>query len=1169
MGTLVTTALAGSTGKIFGKLIGNTITNAVFGGKHLVSGQRLGSIHQQKIKYGESIPNVYGKMKIAGNIIWMSEVNEHVKTSKKRVKLQEEIHSEYLYTISLAIGLCEGKISSIGKIWADDVLISDLNNIRIYLGDDAQEPDPLLEALLKSEALSYKGLAYVMIQDFNISNFGNKVPTFTFEVSKNGIDENSPENLVESLIIIPGCGEFVYDTKIQYNKSDNGNTTAINQHHTPGIANSVVALDQIKNDLPNVQWISPVVSWFGTSLDAAECYIKPGVEYDNDDEPKWSVSDFTRNNAHLISKNNNQVNYGGTPSDESIVRYIEYIKDKGYKVMFYPMMFVDFDGKPWRGRITGSSDSIQKFFNGENGYNKFIIHYAQLVKDHVDAFLIGSEMQDLTRIQDKNGNFPAVDELVKLADKVREIVGDKVKISYAANWNEYHSANKIYYMDKLWASKNIDFIGIDAYFPLTEIKKSEYNIEKIIEGWDSVEGYDFYYDGDKKIPLDQKYALKNIEFWWKNQHINPDGKITEWKPQMKKIWFTEYGFPSVSCATNQPNVFFDAFSSESKYPKFSDGEVDILAQRSAIKATEMRWKNSEMVERKFLWTWDARPYPTWPQLSNIWSDGCNWEKGHWVNGKVGVVELKTIIQDICIKAGLSQDDIDVGKLNGIVEGLIVDSSQSAMQVIQSLQKVYQFDMFEAGGKIHFVSNNNEISEIKYDDILVNHSSLDAIDTGDVRGPISIELGDPGTLPSTISIDYITNDFNVKRYEKFLEETNNKKVFEFDLPIVISDENIRKVGNNVMQNELHSQNTYEFYIPIHFLFQNTKRNESEIIGIVPGDIIIIEYQRKKHEIKVTSIDIKENNSAKIIGNTFSEIYPIETSPSINYNNKNIDQIIPNTNIEIFKIPGKKAIGIAASGYNNKWFGCTLDFTLKANDIKLHTESVLITKQSVIGNIKSFSDHKNQFTIDRNSQFTVKLYNGQIFSISEEEMFITNRNLAMIGNEIVKFSKAILQPDGSYIISNLLRGLYGTSSDQYDRFILLDEETVTAINIDLPAKQFEYSFKTHLDKHLVRSTDKSQTVIVDLNNSDLISPVMVQKTQDIISWTPRVLSNELFDDHVKNSFYVKFTDSEGNILHQDYTYDFEYKIPESLGNERFIFSVAAFDKNDNTSDFTIFS
>ena len=517
MDSLVTTTIAGSATKLIGKLLGNTIKNTTLWGRHSTSQKQLGKIQEQKIRYGESIPNVYGYMKVAGNILWTSEISEYISTYKTYDKLQKEKHFDYNNcTISLIIGLCEGKISSVSNIWADDFLITDLSNIRIYLGDEEQEADPLIAGLYGEMAPSYKGLAYVMIQDFNISKFGNKLPNFTFEVFNNGIDKNSLESLVESLIIIPGCGEFVYDTKVQY-KND-GEIIAINQHHTTGIANAVVALNQIKNVLPNVKWVSPVISWFGTSLNAGDCHIKPGIEYNNQHEPTWSVADFTRNNAYLISKNKNeQLNYGGTPSDESILRYLEYIKNEGYKVMFYPMMFLDIDGKPWRGNITGSSHDIQKFFNSENGYNKFIIHYAELVKDHVDAFLIGSEMQDMTKVQDESGNFPAVDELVKLADKVREIVGNNVKISYAANWCEYHSVNEIYHMDKLWASKNINFVGIDAYFPLTAVKKSEYNLDKIIEGWNSGVEYDFYYDGDKKIPLDEKYALKNIEFWWKNQ----------------------------------------------------------------------------------------------------------------------------------------------------------------------------------------------------------------------------------------------------------------------------------------------------------------------------------------------------------------------------------------------------------------------------------------------------------------------------------------------------------------------------------------------------------------------------------------------------------------------------------------------------------------------------
>lgn len=122
--------------------------------------------------------------------------------------------------------------------------------------------------------------------------------------------------------------------------------------------------------------------------------------------------------------------------------------------------------------------------------------------------------------------------------------------------------------------------------------------------------------------------------------------VTDWVPQSKPIWFTEYGFPSVNRAANQPNVFIDPKSSESFAPYYSNRSVDRVQQRAAIEATEEFWADpannpvspvygGRMVERLFLWTWDARPYPWFPALTRVWSDGENYRLGHWIQGKVG------------------------------------------------------------------------------------------------------------------------------------------------------------------------------------------------------------------------------------------------------------------------------------------------------------------------------------------------------------------------------------------------------------------------------------------------------------------------------------------------------------------------------------------------------
>ena len=138
-----------------------------------------------------------------------------------------------------------------------------------------------------------------------------------------------------------------------------------------------------------------------------------------------------------------------------------------------------------------------------------------------------------------------------------------------------------------------------------------------------------------------------MEWFWKNEHYNSNGTQTEWIPKSKKIWFTEYGFPSVDCCTNQPNVFYSVGSLDSAFPRHSSGNMDFKAQRIAIKATELAWQNSDFVENKFLYTWDARPYPYFPNLSNVWADAGCWKYGHFLNGKSGSSMLSNVIAYLC------------------------------------------------------------------------------------------------------------------------------------------------------------------------------------------------------------------------------------------------------------------------------------------------------------------------------------------------------------------------------------------------------------------------------------------------------------------------------------------------------------------------------------------
>lgn len=96
------------------------------------------------------------------------------------------------------------------------------------------------------------------------------------------------------------------------------------------------------------------------------------------------------------------------------------------------------------------------------------------------------------------------------------ILGKEVKISYAVDWSKYHHTDYGWYnLDPLWALDDTDFVGIDAYFSLTDSTSVVKTEEEIMKGWESKEGYEYYYaDSQKtiKYSLSPAYAWKNIKF---------------------------------------------------------------------------------------------------------------------------------------------------------------------------------------------------------------------------------------------------------------------------------------------------------------------------------------------------------------------------------------------------------------------------------------------------------------------------------------------------------------------------------------------------------------------------------------------------------------------------------------------------------------------------------
>lgn len=1041
---------------------------------------KLDELSIQTSTYNKIIPYIYGTVKLAGNVIWMNEVREvkkefvnTIKTGKNKKTKQKTV--EYYYFCDFAIAICMGEVSELKNVWADNELLN-LNeySYRFYSGTSTQNVDSLIESVEGiGKTCAYRRICYIVFENFPLTDFVDRIPNFTFELTRKSLydinDKNILENKIKAINLIPGCGEFVYSTEVQkklksleygeYTIDDLAEKIRLNQNNNSNKADCLVSLDQLQSDLPNCEWIAPVISWFGDSLDISSCEIKPKVEYNyvNTDMTKlktepdnWYVGDYTRETAEIVSLDENgNVRYGGAPSDESIISLLKELKKRNFKIMFYPMIFMDIINKPWRGYLTGNSEDVENFFIKQNGYNNFILHYANLVKDYVDVFIIGSELKGLTSIKDINNNFPAVDKLIELAGLVRNVVGNNVKISYAADWSEYHHTDGGWYnLDKLWANENIDFIGIDAYFPLTNSEQSNITKDIIKNGWQSGEYYDFYYDENgNEIDLEPQYAIKNIEYWWENIHINPNNEQTLWIPESKKIWFTEYGFSSVDGTTNESNKFYDPQSIDGGFPKLSKGYSDFFAQRKALEATEEFWKDSEMVENKFVWCWDARPYPFFPYLENIWSDGNLWKYGHWLNGKLKLTYAKTLIQQLFIDANLDVNLIDNVEVDEYIDGFIVNNISSLQEILNILKKIYFFDFVEKDGKFNFLSKNSLRESSK-----INKSELIEFSDNNEKIILKISTISTSDLPNKIQINFIDKNYDYEKFIVSISRENNlsDKINNYTIPVILDENKAKKIAETDLYLNWLEKETFKFVLPAKYLYLET------------GDLITLISDDKEYLLKIVEYNILENLTISVLATMYDNVFfsEIVNRNTDSENNKivELNKFIGNTMVNIFELPAinnnlleKPRLFFSVNGEEGGWKGGNL-YHLKNDNYELID---VFYENSIVGvitnNLKNtqpyYGDLENKINIIFHEKINENyLNNMENFDLNNQNNFI------LIGEEIIQYKNISLNEDGSYTAYNLLRGLFGTedkinSHKVGEKVILLNINTFLNVEFDL--------------------------------------------------------------------------------------------------------------------------
>jgi GTA TIM-barrel-like domain/Putative phage tail protein len=541
LGTALGGPIGGVIGRAAGAIAGSIVDRKLFGpGDQSFQGPRLNDLRVMSSEEGAPIPRLWGRMRISGQVIWATNFEEVSTTTTESASSKggpKTRTTEFSYFANFAVGLCEGVVDRIGRVWADgkEIDISKFTT-RFHQGTEDQLPDSLIVAKEgASNAPAYRGLAYIVFERLPLEAFGNRLPQLSFEVVAS---RGGAEQYVRAVNIIPGSSEFGYDTALVTRSDGAGVTIPENAHVSASRSDWSVSIDDLAAGCANLKAASLVVAWFGTDLRCGFCQVRPGVEVavKATTPETWKVSSTLRAAAHVVSAVEGKPAFGGTPSDASVVRALQDMKARGLKTFFYPFVQMDvalgnalpdpYGGAaqkpyPWRGRITcmpapgepgtvdktaAATTQVQSFvgtalpahftiagtavnYSGpaEWSYRRMILHYAKLcaAAGGVDGFVIGSELRGLTTLRSSASAYPFVAALVALAAEVKAIL-PMAKITYGADWSEYfghHAADGSgdvhFHLDPLWASAAIDAIGIDNYMPLSDWRDGNSHLDRL------------------------------------------------------------------------------------------------------------------------------------------------------------------------------------------------------------------------------------------------------------------------------------------------------------------------------------------------------------------------------------------------------------------------------------------------------------------------------------------------------------------------------------------------------------------------------------------------------------------------------------------------------------------------------------------------------------------
>lgn len=1014
----------GPAGAWKGFMIGSAIGGAVFGNRgssitqSIVNKNEAPRIDQIKVQYstnGQPIPKVWGSMRVAGGIIYLSEVREVKETKviqtgsttitvksgkggKKKSTQTQDIFSEvttYSYFVDVAIGLCEGPIIGIRTIWADKALVynraSDASmstfiasatkwgDLRVYTGTETQTADSLLVELESAATMpAFRGLAYAMFDNLEISVYGNRLPLFEFEVVTGSASTSFSKTL--ELEHDPRGGfqaGTIYPDLVQHGHlSGTGSLSyyEFKRAFVPGLITWGGDDESIPFQGPDKTGVtrSSATVITGTAAD-----IKTSTYWLPKDKTYWIDANTT---ASSLSPDMEAAESPASSLGRPGV--FRFTQEGSFHLWwnvepfstYFPECFMFWDFEKNRQYVFEKPDGVTQSINYLGGVTKSL--------DYVYAIVIVTGVETQYWFWDTTKASGSRCKAIKLGENDQTGTGRVIRW---INSNPYC----------WWAVYSQTAPGFPQQRYLERYNHGSYTPQKTINlatiTKDPSSGYDV--------------AVSEITGCWQ---ISRSGDV------------------------------------------YLLGEYDqvSLIDPSLTKQLGGVTNRSFLIQVPGAYGYGVFVQP-WSGINSVGYESY-WTDYYRIDdfGSLTTPTLDTIISDICADSGLAAGDIDVtdGALAAISPGGYARARPtSGLALLQQLGEVYDVLAAENAGKLTFRKRTATL------DHTIAQGNSPVVESGNVfKKDVRETRQNEVQLPQTVKIRYIANRnyaFDAKEQSvSFDAVASIVNIKQLDAPINLTGDQARSIARRILQTDWRTQVVVQFDLPMRY------------IDILPGDVVqLTDSAGDVWRVLIDGMELFFPSYITFTGILWDagalDVITTEVSNEGPQASLELDVVIPSFG-ELLNIPMLRnvdndagfyvVLGPLATG------GWTNAFLLEAINRDGKFEAIA-SVQAAGGYGKAttiLADSGIFHTWDRTSTVDVQMNNVTLTSSTELDV-MNGENIAVIGDEIVQFVDVTDNGGGSYTLSTLLRGRRNTERFMDDhavdeRVIIIDTDTTRRVS-----------------------------------------------------------------------------------------------------------------------------